>query len=100
MTRLALFLLCALALSGCAGVPLVGGAYTDIQYSEDATANPIGNRVGEACAVSYLGLVATGDASIEAARRNGGITMISTVDKSHKNILFFYAKNCTIVRGR
>jgi hypothetical protein len=89
-------------LSGCAvaRAPVTGFWYSDVQSSTTATSNQAGNRVGEACAISYLGVVATGDASIETARRNGGITMVSSVDETAKSYLGVYAKFCTIVRGR
>lgn len=89
-------------LGSCASVrtPATGVLYSDVYGPQGATANSAGNRVGEACAQSYLGLVATGDASIEAARRAGGITMITSVDEYASNIFVFYAKYCTIVRGR
>lgn len=77
-----------------------GLLYADIQDSVQATSNQTGNRVGEACASSILGLVAFGDATIESARRNGGITMISSVDEHMSNILGVYSKYCTIARGR
>ena len=94
-------LLALLALSACAGRgPVHGGIYQDTTYSIAATSNQAGNRVGEACASQILGWIATGDASIEAARRNGGITMVSSVDESATNILGIYGKGCTIVRGR
>lgn len=80
--------------------PVNGAWYTDAHSSVGATSNQAGNRVGEACSTSILGLVATGDASIETARRNGGITMISSVDDHANSILGVYAKYCTVVRGR
>jgi hypothetical protein len=91
-----------LVLTGCATVrsPLNGGLYSSVTSGMSATSNQAGSRVGEACATSILGIIATGDASIETARRNGGITMITSVDEASSNILTFYAKYCTIVRGR
>ena len=89
-------------LSGCATArsPVTGVWYTDTHSGVAATSNQAGNRVGEACASTILGLIGTGDASIEAARRNGGITMISSVDDHSKSILGLWAEYCTIVRGR
>ncbi len=80
--------------------PVTGFWYTDTHSAVAATSNQAGNRVGESCATSILGLIGNGDASIEAARRNGGITMISSVDDHTKSILGIYAEYCTIVRGR
>ncbi|MGK5083608.1 TRL-like family protein [Bdellovibrionota bacterium FG-1] len=89
-------------LMGCATArsPVSGFWYADVRSGVAATSNQAGNRVGEACASSILGLIATGDSSIEAARRNGGITMISSVDEKAKSILGLWAEYCTIVRGR
>ena len=89
-------------LTGCASVRGVAAGYwyTDTHSGVSATSNQAGNRVGEACASSILGIIATGDASIEAARRAGGITMISAVDEHSSSILGVYAKYCTTVRGR
>ena len=90
------------ALSGCAMArsPVTGFWYTDTHSAVAATSNQAGNRVGESCATSIVGAIASGDASIESARRNGGITMISSVDEHSTSILGFYAKYCIIVRGR
>lgn len=90
-------------ITGCASLrsPVIGVAYSDVHAGVSASSNTAGNRVGEACATSYLGLVATGDASIEAARRNGGVTLITSVDEAYQNYVFgAYQKYCTIVRGR
>jgi hypothetical protein len=88
--------------NGCAMArgPVNGFVYSDLHSSVAATSNQAGNRVGEACATSILGIYASGDASIEAARRNGGITLISSVDESSNSYVGVYAKYCTIVRGR
>lgn len=100
--RLATGVVLALAAGGCAMArsPVNGAWYTDVSSSVGSTSNQAGNRVGEACAISILGLIATGDASIETARRNGAITMITSVDDRATSILGIYAKYCAIVRGR
>jgi hypothetical protein len=93
----------ALLVSGCASMraPTYGVLYTDVHAGEGVTESQSGNRVGEACAMSILGLVAIGDASIEAARRNGAVTMITSVDAHYYSLLgFVYSKYCAIVRGR
>jgi hypothetical protein len=43
--------------------------------------------------------IATGDASIEAAMKNGGIKKVHHVDTQVKNILGIYAEYITIVYG-
>ena len=88
-------------LSGCAvaSSPVHGALYTDVKGPVAATAAQTHTKEGQSCANSVLGLVATGDASIEAARVAGGISQISSVSHSTMNILGFYATFCTIVRG-
>jgi hypothetical protein len=59
-----------------------------------------GPRRGEACATSLLGLFATGDASVEAAAQNAGITDISGTDhNSTIGLMGIYGKYCTIAYG-
>lgn len=92
-----------MATAGCASprAASVGVIYTDNQSGLSATSSPAGTRVGEACLQSILGLVSWGDASIEAARRNGGVSTITSVDEKSTSILgFVYGKFCTVVRGR
>jgi hypothetical protein len=90
-----------LVLEGCAGAPVAGALYTNIDYGNQATANAAGTRMGEACGYLYAGLVAVGDSSVETARRNGGISQITSVDHSTFSVLaVIYNKHCTIVRGR
>ncbi|MEZ5397948.1 MAG: TRL-like family protein [Bryobacterales bacterium] len=92
-----------LALVGCAaafqGQGAPGGLFVNAETGLHATNNNIGKKKGEACAMSILGLVTTGDAGIRAAASAGGITQISAVDSKHFNILGIYSKYCTIVSG-
>jgi hypothetical protein len=96
------YLILMAVLTGCGTLraPVIGAIYSDVTASEGVSSNQAGNRVGQACASSILSIIATGDASVEAARRAGGITLITSVDGQSSNILFFYSKYCTIVRGR
>lgn len=82
-----------------ANAPVTGFVYTDAKGATAATANNLGSKTGESCAVSYLGIIGMGDASIATAARSGGITKIATVDSNNTNILGFIAKNCTVVTG-
>ncbi len=83
---------------GCMGVlgPTVGAWMTVKGPIQGGTGT--GTKTGEACARGWFGVVALGDASIEAAAKNGGITRVDSAD--------FYARNrivigrfCTVVRG-
>lgn len=88
--------------SGCAmsnSTPVTGFAYTADKGATTATSNDVGTKTGQSCAVSYVGVVGLGDASIAAAAKAGGITKISSVDSDNFGILGVYAKNCTVVSG-
>ena len=39
-----------------------------------------GSKEGKACATSWMGVFAMGDASVETAARNGGITRVKSVE--------------------
>ncbi len=85
---------------GCISVytPAMGVLFTEVYGPVDA-GTTVGSREGKACAQSILGLVATGDASIQTAARNGGITNIGSVDHYTRNLLGILGEFCTIVRG-
>jgi hypothetical protein len=87
--------------SGCAmaSSPVTGFVYNASQAHQSATGNPIGQKRGESCSTSILGVVATGDASAQAAAAAGGITKIAVVDTDVMGILGVYAKYCTVVHG-
>lgn len=91
----------AFLLSSCAAVksPLVGVAYTELKAPFAVTSNAASTKVGTAKATSILGIVATGDASIEAAAKSAGITKIHHVDEEVKSILGFYAVYTIVVYG-
>ena len=92
---------CLLNLTGCMGVasPVVGWVYTDAQFGDEVENGAAVTKTGKACAQSYLTMVATGDASVQAAKANGGITQVAEVDHSAKNILGIFGEFCTIVKG-
>jgi hypothetical protein len=91
-----------LGLTGCMGVasPVVGLIYTDAKFGDQVTDVTTAPKTGEACAETWFTLVARGDASVEAAKANGGITQVAVVDHSAKNILGIWGKFCTIVKGQ
>ncbi len=101
-----LFIAAAIAFmaSSCAaffGGPVVGSGfiYSDYKAPITATANPVASKVGTAEATSILGLVATGDASIDAAAKKAGISRISHVDFQTYSILGIFAKYTVYVYG-
>jgi len=90
-----------LFVAGCQPVasPVIGLIYLDAKGPIAAT-QATGMREGKACAQSILALFATGDASIEAAKRAGGIQEVASVDHHSTSILGIYGEFCTIVRGK
>ena len=89
--------LSAIVLSSC-GAPVIGAAYTDITIPVTAT-TASGSKVGTATSTTYLALWAEGDASINAAKKNGGITTVSSVDTKIHSILGLITTYTTTVRG-
>jgi hypothetical protein len=90
----------AFAVSGCMPVysPAIGVLYTEVYHAGDA-GERVGAKEGKACAQSILAMIATGDASLKEAARDGGITKIDSVDHYSRNILGIMGEFCTIVRG-
>jgi len=93
-------------LSGCMIVdsPIKGILGTEVIWGDIATGKsgsptPDESKEGKACAESILGLLARGDASVRAAKENGNITEVTSVDHSAKNLLNIFAEWCTIVKG-
>ena len=68
MKKLFAFAFAAMMLAGCVKSPLVGGIYTDVKDGLAVTGNAGSSKVGTAEAKGYVGVVALGDASIQAAR--------------------------------
>ncbi len=91
----------AVFLTGCATSYPTGILYTDLKLPLGATSNtaPSTMKVGVATCTSVLALVTLGDASIEAAMKNGGITKVHHVDWSAKNFLGVYGEYTTTVYG-
>lgn len=91
-------------LSGCMIVdaPIKGVLGTEVIWGDIATGettDPATMKEGKACAESILGLLARGDASVRAAKQNGNITEVTSVDHSARNLLNVVGEWCTIVRG-
>ncbi len=93
---------------GCAGyyaAPVVPGhgmlfAQVDAPLSLNYDQTPITEKRGEATAENILGLIAIGDASIQKAAHNGGITKVHYADYRFENILGIYAKFTTVAYGQ
>jgi len=82
---------------GCAAVML---ASCSITVPVNATSNPVGSKVGKSSGNCFLAFLCFGvDASIQTAAKNGGISKISTVDYTNKNILGIIITHETTVTG-
>jgi hypothetical protein len=92
-------LVVAFYLSGCATSVPMGSLYTELKLPVTATGEQVkgAEKVGRAECMSVLGLVATGDASIETAMKNGNITKVTHIDWEAKNILGIIGNyKCTV----
>ena len=75
-------------------------SYCSITLPVAATSNAIGNKVGKSSGTCYLAILCFNvDASIQTAARNGGISKISTVDYTQKNVLNLIITHETTVTG-
>lgn len=92
----------ALGLASCSTVSTgagIGALYTDAQEGFAVTSNSLGSKVGSATVTGVLGLVATGDASIQTAAKEAGIKKVSHVDVKKWSILGIVSKYTTVVYG-
>ncbi len=98
---LPLLLVVTALMTSCAVVksPLVGVWYTDVKSPVAVTGNSNSTKVGSSEATSILGIIATGDASVDAAAKAAGITKIHHVDEHSTSILGLYAKYKVFVYG-
>lgn len=94
---------CAIALAfgmtSCGAVGLVGVVYTGYTEPAAVTSNELGTKVGQAKALSVLGVAAAGDAGIEKATKQAGITKVSHVDKKVVSVLGLFTKVTYTVYG-
>ncbi len=97
-----------LALSaGCATyrapvVPPVGLLYSAFKapLTTEFSGQAAELKSGEASTSSVLGLVATGDCSLEAAAHEGGLNTIEYCDYSYLNVLGVYQRFTVVAYGR
>jgi hypothetical protein len=94
--------LAGMLMSSCAVVGTgagMGVLYTGVTEGAAVTSNPLGTKVGQSKATNVLGLVATGDASIDAAAKSAGIKKVSHVDVKKMSVLGIFATYTTVVYG-
>ncbi|MCJ8277324.1 MAG: TRL-like family protein [Bdellovibrionales bacterium] len=95
--------LVAAQLTGCAMVQTRAGSgalytkvkdFTNVRYINTKT-----TKTGKACATNILGMILTGDMSLDKAKQDGNIRKVSTVDIEGSSILGLYSNVCLIARG-
>ena len=102
MKKTLAILLATAILGGCVFVPGDVGyaAFNTTKRSGYAMENVgVATKHGRACAKNILGIVGSGDSSIEAAKKNGGITKVLSVDYEIETYLLF-GTVCTVVAGQ
>jgi hypothetical protein len=87
----------ALGMSSCAALGN-GTLYNDTVEPCHVTANTLGSKVGQAQIVNIVG-VALGDAGVQKAAKEAGITKVSHVDKKVWSILGVYSVTTYTVYG-
>ena len=103
MRKTSIIVLATLFLTSCGQTKsgVTGGLITSWK---DTISGSVDNSVrvtksGEACSKNILGIVATGDSSVEAAKKNGRISNVSYADTNYMSILGLFQKGCTVVKG-
>jgi hypothetical protein len=94
MIRLIKILTLSVICSGC--------MYSNIRFplDEDLWNTELGSKVGTASNYSIAWLVAWGDAGVEAAAKNGDITVVNHMDMGIESYVFgLYMRRDTIVYG-
>jgi hypothetical protein len=97
--RLLAILVVVLMLAGCASYMPMGVFFTNGKMGVQ-TGGGQADKTGKACMTSILGLVATGDASIEAAKAAGGIKEVVNINYEVNNVLGVYGEYCIVLQGR
>ena len=94
-------LLSVVLFSGCASILPQGSLYSGVKLPIATTNNKLPEKVkvGTAECKSVLTLVTVGDASIQAACKNGDITVIHHVDWEVENILGIIGTYRCVVYG-
>jgi len=94
--------LLSVGLAGCLSAPFQppSGAVSITKAPLSTEGNwEVGSKKGEASSFSVLGLYASGDCSIAAAARNGGLKKIGHVDYEYFNVIGIWQKATVIVYG-
>ncbi len=101
--KLSLLVTMVLGLAACANPGIDSGRGVGGWVRQPIVAGENSNHeivhTSEACAQNWLGLFATGDASIEKAMKNGRVKTVVYADRNISNFAGLYAKSCTVIGG-
>lgn len=94
---LALFSLSACAISNPPAGP--GVLYTDVKelIYYDSYVTP--NVEVTVCGTNILGLVSTGNNSLNAIKEESRLKKVASIERTYKSVLLLFADSCLIVRG-
>lgn len=76
-----------------------GILFTDAKEGLFIDNNVKASKTGEACESSILGIITSGDSSVETAKNNGNIKNVSTMNRTYFGVLGVYGKSCLIIQG-
>jgi uncharacterized protein YceK len=107
LTKILPIAILAIMFSGCVSVmksPVLGVFYNGTTYPGAGTGSVVKNDVktdktGTSTCSSILSLFAFGDCSVDAAKKNGNITKVNSVDHKTKSYFIFYTTYSTVVQG-
>ncbi len=76
-----------------------GTAETGCVWGKDG-GKPVGTKTGRACTNSILGLIRSGDMSLAAGAKAGGITKVTSIDVESNTLLSsVLVETCILVNG-
>ncbi len=93
LRRAALAALLATSFTSCIYQNIVIPLDTDLDVTE------LGTKTGESTMRTYFWVVQVGDAGVQAAARNGQISVLRHADQKRFNVLSVYQECSTIVYG-
>ena len=99
----------ALTLTGCGIGSLnqpsasfaMAGIYSDVKGGTQVLDNGVSpTKTGKSCSNQILGIIASGDNTVESAMADGGISKLVYVNYELKHIVWgVYTQLCTVARG-
>jgi len=102
MKMIACFALLAIGAAGCLCAPFQPPPAIVADYSAPLSTEgnwKTGSKTGKAEAICVLGIVATGDCSLNAAIKDGGLKSVSYADYDYFNVLGIYQRVTVKVVG-